>query len=694
MRFTTVAAIVLAAALTFIVTFDTTDIASAQTSCTNTAIDMATVTGSWSSDCISQNRPNDAKGPGQGSYYARYFSLNVPEESEVTITLESTTDTYLYLLTSAGSDGTIIDENDDIERTARNYNSRITRTLSAGDYVIEATTYWQERDGDFTITIDGVDFDTDEVSQPTPDPSPSPTPDPTPVATPTIPDGCSVQTFSGTSVEGSWSSGCVSQNRTARGDHYARFYKFSASRTTTYDLTLESETDPYLILIGSNGDIIEENDDVDENNDIFGIGFPNSGIRIVLDPGDYIVEATTYDGSRTGDFTLTITEPELVALQALYNDTDGANWTNNDNWMSDEPLSDWHGVTTDDEGRVTEIYLIGNNLDGEIPSELGNISELEGLYLARNELSGSIPSELGDLSNLEVLMLFNNELTGSIPAEIGNISSLEEIHLGRNELSGSIPSELGDLANLRRLHLTVNDLSGSIPSSLGNLSNLRQLSIAKNNLTGSIPAGIADLSQLTHIYLYDNDLSGGAFIDDLDDLTNLQWLDIGGTRIDGSDVLDEIDALTKLTGLGIHDSDLTDTELQSSISDLRDLDLEFLNISSNDLDDLQTLVQLSEITTIQRLAIHGNDFSGELPSAMTKLTLMRLFYFHDNDGLCAPTDDDFQDWLDGINDVRGDDCADSNAAGQSASSSAAEQAAQLQSAPSATMQEDSLTLQD
>ena len=117
-------------------------------------------------------------------------------------------------------------------------------------------------------------------------------------------------------------------------------------------------------------------------------------------------------------------------------------------------------------------------------------------------------------------------------------------------------------------------------------------------------------------------------------------------------MLPKLSSLTKLTGLGLHDSSLTDDDLQDYMGDLEALDLEFLNISGNNLSDPQTLIGLSRITTIQRLAINDNEFSGELPRTLTRLTFMLLFYFHDNAGLCAPADDDFQDWLRGSPEVR------------------------------------------
>ena len=45
------------------------------------------------------------------------------------------------------------------------------------------------------------------------------------------------------------------------------------------------------------------------------------------------------------------------ALVALYNATNGPNWTNNTNWLSNAPIGQWYGVTTNANGRVTELFL-------------------------------------------------------------------------------------------------------------------------------------------------------------------------------------------------------------------------------------------------------------------------------------------------------------------------------------------------
>ena len=126
-----------------------------------------------------------------------------------------------------------------------------------------------------------------------------------------------------------------------------------------------------------------------------------------------------------------------------------------DNWLSDVPISQWYGITSDANGRVTELHLSGNQLGGEIPAELGSLANLEGLYLGGNQLGGEIPAWLGSLANLKELDLGGNQLSGEIPAELGNLANLEELDLGGNQLSGCIPSSLRD-----HLSMTFSNLGG------------------------------------------------------------------------------------------------------------------------------------------------------------------------------------------------------------------------------------------
>ena len=180
---------------------------------------------------------------------------------------------------------------------------------------------------------------------------------------------------------------------------------------------------------------------------------------------------------------------------------------------------------------LKELHLGGNQLTGEIPTELGSLAMLEQLDLSENELSGEIPPELGSLTALMMLRLNDNGLTRSMPAGLGNLSNLEELNLGSNQLTGEILS-LSRMINLKVLALHDNHLTGTLPSWLGDLTNLTVLSIWGNQLTGPIPAWLGGLANLERLYLSENQLSG-AIPTELGSLTNLTVLSIWGNQLTG-----------------------------------------------------------------------------------------------------------------------------------------------------------------
>ena len=166
-------------------------------------------------------------------------------------------------------------------------------------------------------------------------------------------------------------------------------------------------------------------------------------------------------------------EPDRKALIALYNGTSGEYWEDKEYWMSDAPLHKWANVTTNEEGRVTELLLAENGLNGEIPPELGDLTSLEVLDLGgggfdwdENRLSGEIPPELGNLANLKLLDLSYNRFSGGIPPELGKLVKLEVVNLRSTGLSGKIPPEWANLPNLSDLDISGGTLVGALPHSL------------------------------------------------------------------------------------------------------------------------------------------------------------------------------------------------------------------------------------
>ena len=55
---------------------------------------------------------------------------------------------------------------------------------------------------------------------------------------------------------------------------------------------------------------------------------------------------------------------DRAALVALYNATEGTSWVTSTSWLSGRPLNEWHGVTTNSDGRVAGLDLFNNQLTG------------------------------------------------------------------------------------------------------------------------------------------------------------------------------------------------------------------------------------------------------------------------------------------------------------------------------------------
>ena len=114
------------------------------------------VTGQWAAGCGSSAR---------AGRYARFYTFSLDSPSRVTIDLESTADTYMYLRRVLGQkSGGVLASNDD---GGDGYNSRISRRLEVGGYTIAATTYRASTAGPFTLTVDGIPAQT--VVQPDPE---------------------------------------------------------------------------------------------------------------------------------------------------------------------------------------------------------------------------------------------------------------------------------------------------------------------------------------------------------------------------------------------------------------------------------------------------------------------------------------------------------------------------------------------
>jgi len=361
-------------------------------------------------------------------------------------------------------------------------------------------------------------------------------------------------------------------------------------------------------------------------------------------------------------------DSDKQSLIALYNVTDGANWTNNENWLTDEPLGEWQGVTVSD-GRVTRVSLVDNQLWGSIPPELGDLSSLAQLNLSDNLLRDPIPPELGNLSNLGQLDLAGNWLEGPIPPEIGNLMSLRSLNLSNNQLTGPIPPEFGKLASLRSLFLRRNQLTGPIPPEMGKLSSVESLDLSANSLTGPIPPEYGNLSSLTSLDLRLNGLTGG-IPPELGNLSRLQGLRLSFNPLTGS-IPPELGKLASLERLDIRLSQLRGP-IPAELGELTNLSYLRLDLNGltgsipSELGNLASLEnlylsnnrltgpippELGGLASLEDLYLSNNRLTGPIPPELGKLTRLEGLYLSDNQltGLIPAELGNFPSFLGGLN---------------------------------------------
>ncbi|CAN1187566.1 Probable LRR receptor-like serine/threonine-protein kinase At3g47570 [Linum perenne] len=281
------------------------------------------------------------------------------------------------------------------------------------------------------------------------------------------------------------------------------------------------------------------------------------------------------------------------------------------------------------------LVLSFNNLYGEIPASIFNISSLIQIWFGANQFHGSLPWNLGtSLPNLEKFDVFNNNLIGRLPPSLSNASNLVILQLNVNNFTGSVPSMAnsnklvrclitgnhlgsgkdGDLRFLSSLtnatsleFLHDNKISGNIPSEIQYLVNLEVLVAFTNLLSGTIPYNIGNLNSLQHLYLEHNKFSGSIPVE-VGGLKNLGSLDLSYNLLSGS-IPSSMGSCVTLEYLQLQ-GNLLQGIIPSTLSSLRGIQV--LDLSSNNLSG-QIPEFLEQMNISQRLNLSYNNFEGEVP---------------------------------------------------------------------------------
>ena len=121
---------------------------------------------------------------------------------------------------------------------------------------------------------------------------------------------------------------------------------------------------------------------------------------------------------------------DRAALITLYNATDGANWDDNTNWLSEQPLQYWKGVTINSEGRVTQLNLYGNQLSGDIPLNWAISSTWNGCSFTTTNCQAIFRLHLVGPLTWKCWILATTNITGTIPPDLASLTELWVIDPG------------------------------------------------------------------------------------------------------------------------------------------------------------------------------------------------------------------------------------------------------------------------
>ncbi|KAF8776337.1 hypothetical protein HU200_003564 [Digitaria exilis] len=158
---------------------------------------------------------------------------------------------------------------------------------------------------------------------------------------------------------------------------------------------------------------------------------------------------------------------------------------------------------------LEQLSFPNNGLDGVLEgARIVNLIDLVALDLGRNKFTGNIPDSIGQLKRLEELHLENNNMSEELPSSLGNCTNLRTIGLKSNKFSGELRKvNFSTLHNLQTLDLLYNNFTGTIPESIYSCRNLTALRLSSNNLHGQLSPRMGNLESLTFLSLSGNNFT-------------------------------------------------------------------------------------------------------------------------------------------------------------------------------------------
>ena len=423
-------------------------------------------------------------------------------------------------------------------------------------------------------------------------------------------------------------------------------------------LTFDARDDTATLsatVIDAEGDVVDDAEVTWKSGDTRVARVDTTGLVTARASGVTNVTAT-YDSVTSGSAEAAVRLPggDRVALEAFYHAMGGDDWTDNTNWLSDEPLGEWYGVDTFASGRVKYLELQDNNLAGEIPAVIGLLDSLFSFGLRDITVTGPIPAAIGRLQRLRDMSLRDTRVEGPLPPEMGNMKGLEYLNLSYTKLSGPLPETFADLdldlfyhygtqlcvprslmewyestGNTDPLPCIPETADREVLDSLYNQTGGKHWNRQSNWLTDrslNTWSGITTDAEgyVTEIFLPWNNLTD-SIPPELGNLSRLEVLSLYGNKLTGR-IPPELGKLTKVTELSLSGNRLSGP-IPPEIGGMVSVDIMWL--SRNGLSG-PIPPEFGNLVNLEQLAIFENELSGPLPAEFGKLKKLKTLSAVDN----------------------------------------------------------------
>lgn len=353
-----------------------------------------------------------------------------------------------------------------------------------------------------------------------------------------------------------------------------------------------------------------------------------------------------------------LTDREVLNL--LFEKLNGSKWTKGtEGWGTERPLAEWEGVTAetgaDGVERVLKLTINADSVSGDIPAEIGCLTELQELSIrvrnGQNSIANTVPAELFKLEKMEKLMLYiNGKEHYTLPEDMNmpaikilvisgpegsfeglcKLTSLETLNV--SNFKGQIPESVGNLTNVHEMFWeTSEEPQGRVPAAIGKMPNLKNLKIDYSAFIGGpgvanapFPVELWDNTNLEYIFMR-NVANQPSTIpgDKVAAMTNLKKIVLCRCGIEGT-IPVEFFKSGKLTGFEIYDNNLTG-EIPAEIANC--VDLTGINLNRNNLTG-SIPANLGNCTKLTTVWIQDNpELSGSIPASLSNCDRLIIMGF-------------------------------------------------------------------